>query len=190
MRVIALAVALCVTTSLSACAQPSPGYGQSGPPPGYGQDGSPQGYSQGAPPPGYGQGSPPPGYGQGAPQTYGQQGWAGGMQSANGQMQPPPAGISPDQQPPGPPGLARPHMDMAARFAAANTTRDGLTGISRHFQQIDVDHKGYVTMQDVHAWRHAKHGQRMEREEAPPPPGNAYPPPLPPQAPPQPGQQY
>jgi hypothetical protein len=56
------------------------------------------------------------------------------------------------------------HGGMAARFAAANVTGDGrLTReqamaagwrrVARYFDTIDVQHKGYVTLADIRAWR-------------------------------------
>jgi hypothetical protein len=177
MRSTALIAAFGLTTlfTLAACAQPAP----DGQPPGYGQDGPPPGYGQqGAPPPGYGQGGPPPGYAQ--------QGWAGGMSGAGGQAQMPPPNQAPNQAPSGPPGMPPPRVPMAERFAAANTTHDGrltqeqaqaagLHGIARHFQEIDRDRKGYVTMEDIHEWRLAQRAQKMGQQGAPPGPAG-YPP--------------
>ena len=82
---------------------------------------------------------------------------------------------APDAPPPTPPeagapGLAgglgvpgAPRMNMRQRFDVANTTHDGkltrdqaeaggLRGIARHFDQIDADKKGYVTLQDLRAF--------------------------------------
>lgn len=52
------------------------------------------------------------------------------------------------------------------RFAAANLSHNGhLTleeaqggypGVAKHFKDIDVDHKGYVTEDDIRAWRVAR----------------------------------
>lgn len=62
------------------------------------------------------------------------------------------------------------------RFARANTTQDGkLTQdqaragyktIARQFDQIDRGHKGYVTEQDVRAWREANREKRRAQREA------------------------
>jgi hypothetical protein len=57
------------------------------------------------------------------------------------------------------------------RFRAANTTGDGrlmlaqaqagyLPMIMRNFDAIDAQHKGYVTLQDVRAWRQQMRGNR------------------------------
>ena len=61
-------------------------------------------------------------------------------------------------------------------FAAANTTHDGhLTldqatsgykSIAKSFQQIDVSHHGYVTMDDIKAWRAAKKAARLAAKHA------------------------
>ncbi len=209
MRIPALMAAICLTT-LSACAQAGPGpYGENGPPPGYGQNG---------PPPGYGQGGPPPGYaGQGGPQ-YAQNaqqgapgGWAGGMQGAGGQAGPQ------DQGPPPPPPVddgpapgagGRGHGGaFMAKFQAANVTHDGrltqqqaaaggMRKVAQNFAQIDRDQKGYVTIQDLRAWRHEQHAQKMGTQPGAQYQGTpAYPPPAPAggygqQPPPPAGQQY
>ena len=192
MRHGALIVALYLTSTLAACAQPGP-------------DGAPPGYAQGGGQPGYGQdGGPPPGYGQqGAPPAYAQQGWAGGMQSAPGQGagQAAPPGYGAPAQPQAGGGRAE-HADMAARFRMANTTHDGrltmaqaqaggMGGVARHFQQIDRDQKGYVTIQDVREWHHAMHAQKMQAQgqtqgqtQGQPGGTSGYPPPA------QGGQQY
>ena len=197
MRSPVLAASAVLTLSaiaLSACAQPAPpDYGQNAQPPGYDQGGSPPGYGQGGPASGYGQEAPPPGA-QGR-----SQGWAGGMNSANGQ----PQGPSPDVE--GSRGPAG-NLPFREKFAAANVTHDGrltqqqaqqagLIGIARHFAIIDRDQKGYVTLEDIKEWRHATHaqkfGQQMGQPQAgqtqtypgaaayppPPPPGQTYPPP-------------
>ncbi len=161
----------------SACAQPAPdqpppGYG--GPPPGY--SGAQPGYG-GQQQPGYG--APPPGY-QGPPP---------------GDMNAPPAG------PPGAmSGQAGAPHGPRARFEAANVTHDGrLTlqqaeaagwqGVAKHFGEIDRDNKGYITMQDLHAWNMARHAARAGGMQGPPPGGGMQAPPPSMQGPP-PGQQY
>jgi hypothetical protein len=64
----------------------------------------------------------------------------------------------------------KPHrMTWQQRFAEANTTHDGhLTlqqaeagyrGIVRHFNEIDADKKGYVTVADIANW-HKQHATR------------------------------
>jgi len=101
----------------------------------------------------------------------------------DGSGPPPPdaAGAPPPSEgggpPPGndahPPG-AGPRTPFLERFEAANTTHDGkltleqaraghLIGIAKFFSQIDSDHKGYVTIQDVHAWMIAMHAARTGR---------------------------
>jgi hypothetical protein len=193
MRLLALIPALYLTSTLCACAQPMP----DGPPPGYGQS-APQG--------GYGQGAPGPGQGP--------QGWAGGMQAYNGQT-PPPDGMAPDQAPPGAgmggpgmggPGMGAPeggrHEKFAAKFAAANVTRDGrltqqqaqaggMHAVAKHFAQIDRDQKGYVTLQDIKEWHRAMHAEKAARAQGAAPGAGSYPPPAPPPgAAPAGGQQY
>jgi hypothetical protein len=74
---------------------------------------------------------------------------------------------------------------LRERFEAANTTHDGkltqdqaqaahMVGVVRHFSEIDADQKGYVTLQDIHAWmaaqRAARGGGQMPTPAAPPPP--------------------
>jgi hypothetical protein len=199
MRTAFLLAAFCMT-SLTACAQPS-GYGDQPPPPGYGQGAPPPGYGQSAPPPGYGQSAPPPGYGQGAPPPgYGQQGWAGGMQGAGGQTQAPPPGYGagPEAGPPGAaPGMegggGQGHGKLAEKFAEANVTHDGrltqaqaqaagMHAVAHHFAEIDRDQKGYVTLQDLKAWRQERKAEKSARQAQPMPPAGAtpgYPPPAP-----------
>jgi len=123
------------------------------------------------------QGPPPPGYG-------------------GPDQRPPPgaAGMPPSEQAPPPPAPAMegaPH-GMREKFEAANVTHDGrlteqqaeaggLKNIVRHFQEIDRDGKGYVTIQDIHAWHKARHAARQG--EAPGgvvPPQGAPPPAAPP----------
>lgn len=76
---------------------------------------------------------------------------------------PPPAGFS-----------AQPHggaQKFIERFNAANTTGDGrltldqaqaanLPMIVRHFDEIDTQHKGYVTLADIRAWRQQMRAER------------------------------
>ena len=72
---------------------------------------------------------------------------------------------------------ARPHhhrMTMQQRFDAANTSHDGkltleqakaghVTRVAEHFDAIDTGKKGYVTMDDIHAFNRA---QRQARKAA------------------------
>jgi hypothetical protein len=73
------------------------------------------------------------------------------------------------------------HVGARAKFDAANTTHDGrltldqaqaggMRGVARHFNEIDADHKGYVTMQDIRAWNRAKRAARSSQQGPPPPP--------------------
>jgi hypothetical protein len=93
-------------------------------------------------------------------------------------MQAPPPGMQP---PPGP-GMAGPGMPRGkgwrAKFEMANVTHDGrltreqaqaagMRGVAVHFDQIDADHKGYVTMQDIRAWRHARQRMKAAAQGAP-----------------------
>ncbi len=80
-----------------------------------------------------------------------------------------------------------------AKFESANVTHDGrLTPdqaqaagwrpVVKHFQEIDADHKGYVTFQDIKAWQHARHAAKAAARgpapagamSAPPPSGQQY----------------
>jgi len=81
---------------------------------------------------------------------------------------PPPATAAP-LQPSGQP-QARPHR-FIEQFRAANTTGDGrltlaqaqaghLPMIVRNFDAIDAQHKGYVTLQDIHAYRQQSRAMR------------------------------
>ncbi len=103
--------------------------------------------------------------------------------------QAPDAGPPPDAgQPPGPGqdgqgprqnGAHHQHAKLKDRFEAANTSHDGrltlqqaqqahLGMVARNFDQIDADHKGYVTMQDVHAWHRARHQAKAQQQQQPP----------------------
>jgi len=75
-----------------------------------------------------------------------------------------------------------------ARFEAANTTHDGrLTPdqaqaagwrpVVVHFQEIDRDHKGYVTWQDIRDWQKARRAARAAGAGGPPPGAPPAPPP-------------
>jgi hypothetical protein len=114
------------------------------------------------------------------------------MQGAGGQAPPPPP------PPGGQPGMGQPAIaeppggPLVAKFRAANVTNDGrltlqqaeaarMTNIVRHFAAIDRDNKGYVTLQDIHMWRHEQHERRMGQAPSSQYPGTpAYPPPPPP----------
>ncbi len=75
---------------------------------------------------------------------------------------PPQAAGAPQAPPAGPP-----RMGGRQRFEAANVTHDGkLTreqaeqahwmGLVRHFDEVDRDRKGYVTLQDLHDYAAAR----------------------------------
>ena len=85
----------------------------------------------------------------------------------------------------------RPH-GLRARFQAANVTHDGrltpeqammgMPGVARHFAEIDRDNRGFVTMQQIRAWRRARRRQNMMPEpgtQGPQMPGRAMPGPAP-----------
>ena len=102
-------------------------------------------------------------------------------------MAPPPPGPY-DGQPPsgayGAPDAAGKHghdaammQKFEARFEAANTTHDGrltlqqaedgnLRSVVKHFNEIDARHLGYVTLNQVMAWRMDQEAQQMERRAA------------------------
>lgn len=82
-------------------------------------------------------------------------------------------------------------MTLNQRFAAANTTNDGhltrdqadaakWTYVSRHFDTIDKDHKGYVTIDDIRAYAKAARASRHHATTSAPKP--AVPAPVPPPA--------
>jgi hypothetical protein len=68
------------------------------------------------------------------------------------------------------PGAAPHRQTMRERFAEANTTHDGhltlaqaqagFPAMARLFDAIDRDHKGYLTMDDIHAYYEAKRAAR------------------------------
>lgn len=131
--------------------------------------------------------APPPGPDDSQPPLPGQD-----ASGADGTM--PPPGPD-DSQPPPPPGAygappgpdtyqaGKPDRDaamrqkMEARFDAANTTHDGrltlqqaedanMRGVVKHFSQIDTQHLGYVTFNELMAWRMDQMAQQMERRAA------------------------
>jgi hypothetical protein len=70
------------------------------------------------------------------------------------------------------PPAAKPHdhkTRLEQRFAAANTTHDGrltreqaaagMPKIAKHFDAIDTAHKGYVTLDEIRAYRRAMRKQ-------------------------------
>jgi hypothetical protein len=73
------------------------------------------------------------------------------------------------------------HGDMMkiwqAKFAAANTTHDGhltlaqaqaadLKPVVDHFAEIDTAHRGYVTFNDIVAWRMDRMAAKLEQKAA------------------------
>lgn len=82
------------------------------------------------------------------------------------------------QTPSGPPPAPRQHA-FIDRFNAANTTHDGhltlaqaeagnLPMVAQHFAAIDTQHKGYVTLDDLRAYRQqqrAAHAQQPRQGE-------------------------
>ncbi len=59
---------------------------------------------------------------------------------------------------------------LQERFDSANTTHDGhltleqakagMPGLARHFDAVDKDKKGYVTLNDIHAYNSEHHARR------------------------------
>ena len=84
-----------------------------------------------------------------------------------------------------------PHMGLRQRFNAANTTHDGrltrdqaqaagMHGIAVHFDQIDTDKKGYITLQDLKAFRQARQqAKAAQQQQAPAQPPQDQPGPAP-----------
>ena len=80
-----------------------------------------------------------------------------------------------------PPGQGGVRMNARQRFEMANVTHDGrLTrdqaqqarwmGVARHFDDIDLDRKGYITLQDLREWSRARRASRQQGQAAPPTP--------------------
>jgi hypothetical protein len=66
---------------------------------------------------------------------------------------------------------------LRAIFAAANTTHDGhltfpqaqasgVKPIIDHFAEIDTKNRGYITINDIEAWRLDRMAQRLEQRAA------------------------
>jgi len=66
---------------------------------------------------------------------------------------------------------------LAQKFAAANTTHDGHLTLAQaqaaglhmvvdHFSDIDMSHRGYVTMNDIAAWRMDDMAKHLEQKAA------------------------
>jgi len=103
---------------------------------------------------------------------------------------PPPGAPPPYAQPPGPwghPGGPGDHRwrhgpdagmeRLKAMFAAANTTHDGhltfpqaqasgMKPIIDHFAEIDTKNRGYITLNDIMAWRLNRMAQKLEQRAA------------------------
>jgi len=87
---------------------------------------------------------------------------------------------SPAPSPSSPPEAAteapRTHsrMTMNDRFAAANTTNDGhltmeqaragMPAVAKHFAAIDKDNKGYVTLDEIHAYYKEQRAARHQTQ--------------------------
>lgn len=103
---------------------------------------------------------------------------------AYAQTTPPAAVPSPASAAPAPATAAAPQasapvthhrVSMEKRFAQANTTHDGhltmaqakagYSTVARHFAAIDVDKKGYVTEDDIHAWEKAERDHHHQAQQ-------------------------
>jgi hypothetical protein len=89
-------------------------------------------------------------------------------------------GVAFAQSPPSPPAATteapRTHtrMTMNDRFAAANTTNDGhltmeqartgMPAVAKHFAAIDKDNKGYVTLDEIHAYYKEQRAARHQTQ--------------------------
>jgi pyruvate/2-oxoglutarate dehydrogenase complex dihydrolipoamide acyltransferase (E2) component len=113
---------------------------------------------------------------------------AAGQALAQAPAAPTPAAPTPAAPTPAAPAAAAPaaaapttprRAAFTRRFEAANTTHDGhltkaqahaahLTATVRHFNAIDKDHKGFVTLDDLRTYAAA---QRAQRKAAAKPPG-------------------
>lgn len=70
----------------------------------------------------------------------------------------------------------RKHLSWEQRFAQANTTGDGrltleqakagYVAVARHFKEIDLDGKGWVTTDDIRAWHKAQRAARQAAKAA------------------------
>jgi hypothetical protein len=93
---------------------------------------------------------------------------------------PPPMSPNPPAaEAPPPPGTSAPshrskhhRMSLQQHFEAANTSHDGhltkeqagaakWTYVDKNFDAIDKDHKGYVTVEDIHGFQAARRGHHM-----------------------------
>ncbi len=97
-------------------------------------------------------------------------------------------GLTPLAEPASAQDAASPGVQPAAhgrhrlldKFEAANTTHDGhltlaqaqageMPMVARNFGAIDADHKGYITLEDIRAFRQARRAVRQGRAPAAPP---------------------
>jgi hypothetical protein len=138
---------------------PAYGYPQAGPPGAPPPGAYPQGaYPQGA----YPQGGPP----QGAP--YPQGGYPQGQYQQYPQGGPPQSGSAPQQG-----GISRDQYIQRAVQGAEKRNRDPQRAAQRAgatFDQIDVNHAGVVSQEQLRAWR-AAHQRPQNRGQPSPPPG-------------------
>ncbi len=69
-----------------------------------------------------------------------------------------------------------PRLNAEQRFQVANTTRDGhlteaqahaahLRGVATHFAEIDKNHRGYVTFDEILTWRAERKAAREKAEK-------------------------
>jgi hypothetical protein len=102
-------------------------------------------------------------------------------QTAAAPVSPAPAAAPPATAPASPPGGHWHHGDTIkkwqAKFDAANTTHDGhltlaqakaadLIPVETNFTAIDTKNRGYVTFNDILAWRMDKMAQKLEQKAA------------------------
>lgn len=91
-----------------------------------------------------------------------------------------PAAPAPSGTAAAPATRTRTRRTMAERFDAANTTHDGhltlaqakagrMVAVSRDFAQIDKQHRGYVTMDDIKAFRAERRAARRAAKTTPAP---------------------
>lgn len=91
-------------------------------------------------------------------------------------MTPAPAPVSGDAAPATKTHASRESLDK--RFKAANTSNDGhltkeqaeaagnMKGVVKHFDAIDSEHKGYVTLEEIHKYNQARHAARRAKQQA------------------------
>ena len=80
--------------------------------------------------------------------------------------------------PPAQPTQTAPAHHFLDRFNAANTTHDGrltlaqaeaagMPRLVQHFSEIDAQHHGYITLQDIRAWRQQLRASRAGARATP-----------------------